>query len=38
MFIKDTLRIFHGNIYNEDIRKITYILEEIENNQVENLK
>lgn len=28
--------IFHRNLYNEDIRKITKILDEIEDNPIKN--
>ena len=37
-FIKDSLMIFHRNLYNEDIKKITKILEEIENNSIQKFK
>ena len=37
-FIKDSLMIFHRNLYNEDIRKITIILDEIENNPIQKFK
>ena len=34
-FIKNSLMIFHRNLYNEDIKKITDILEEIENSPIQ---
>ena len=37
-FIKDSLMIFHRNLYNEDIRKITIILDEIENSPIQKFK
>jgi len=37
-FIKDSLMIFHRNKYNEDIKKITNILDEIENSPVLKFK
>ena len=36
-FIRDSLIIFHRNKYNEDIKKITNILNEIENSSLEKL-
>ena len=33
-FIRDSLIIFHRNKYNEDIKKITNILNEIENSSL----
>ena len=34
IYIKDSLMIFHRNIFMEDIRKIVMIIEEIENGQI----
>jgi len=37
-FIKDSLMIFHRNKYNEDIKKITNILDDIENSPIMKFK
>ena len=37
-FIKDSLMIYHKNLYNKDIQAITSIINEIENNPVINIK
>ena len=37
-FIKDSLMIFHRNLYNEEIKKITNILDEIENSSIQKFK
>ena len=37
-FIKDSLMIFHRNLKYEDIKKITIILDEIENNPIQKYK
>ena len=37
-FIKDSLLIYHKNLYYEDIKTITSIINEIENNPVINIK
>jgi len=37
-FIKDSLMIFHRNLYNEDIRKISKILDEIEESPIKYFK
>ena len=37
-FIKDSLMIFHRNLYNDDIKKITNILDEIENSPIQKFK
>ena len=37
-FIKDSLMIFHRNLYNSDIKKITNILNEIENSPIQKFK
>jgi len=37
-FIKNSLMIFHRNLYNDDIRKITIILDEIENSPIQKFR